>query len=261
VDVIALPESILPTLALEDPRVLDELARWAQGSRAALIFGTFTRRNGGLFNSAVVLDPEGAVTGVYDKVQLVPFSTEYFPGVGVLRALGLERWLPIGRLGVLTPGSALRPLELRLEAGSDGTERRVRVGTPICFESVFGRIARALVRNGAELLVVVTNDAWFGRSWALEQHFAEAVIRAVETGRYVVQVANTGISGVVDPRGRVLLSTRKDERTARVGAVRPSSAETLYVRWGDWVVALGGAIVVGLGLRAAAAGAVRRGSR
>jgi len=231
VDVIALPESILPTLALEDPRVLDELARWAQGSRAALIFGTFTRRNGGLFNSAVVLDPEGAVTGVYDKVQLVPFSTEYFPGVGVLRALGLERWLPIGRLGVLTPGSALRPLELRLEAGSDGTERRVRVGTPICFESVFGRIARALVRNGAELLVVVTNDAWFGRSWALEQHFAEAVIRAVETGR------------------------------ARVGAVRPSSAETLYVRWGDWVVALGGAIVVGLGLRAAAAGAVRRGSR
>ncbi len=256
VDVIALPESILPTLALEDPRVLDALTRWAQAHQAALIFGTFTRRDGGLFNSAVALDPEGAVTGVYDKVQLVPFSTEYFPGVGVLRALGLERWLPVGRLGVLTPGAGFQPLTLRVQSG-----RTVRVGTPICFESVFGRIARALVRNGAELLVVVTNDAWFGRSWALEQHFAEAVIRAVETGRYVVQVANTGISGVVDPRGRVVLRTRKDERTARVGAVRPSSAETLYVRWGDWVVALCGAIVVGLGLRAAAAGAARRGSR
>jgi apolipoprotein N-acyltransferase len=250
VDLVILPESMLPTFVLDDPGVLDQLRAWAQQQKSAMLFGTFTQRGRQSFNSAVGLSPQGSVEGVYSKVQLVPFSTEYFPGIGLLKQLGVERWLPIGRLGTLTPGSGFTPLTVPVSLGEDQERemRAVKVATPICFESIFARISQAFVREGAQLLVTITNDAWFGRSWALPQHFAKGVFRAVEAGRYFIQAANTGISGIIDPRGQILKRTQIEKRTVLVGTVRLLDSSTIYASLGDWLIYVSALILLGVGL-------------
>ena len=235
VELTILPESILPTFVLEDERVRGPLTSWAQANDSTLLFGTYRREPGDarVYNSAALLSPSGTTVGTYDKIQLVPFSTEYFPGIALLDQLGVTQWLPIGRLGALTPGTDFEPLKSPLGA----------IATPICFESIFSRISRAFVLRGAELIVTVTNDAWFKDTWALPQHFVKGVYRAVETGRYFVQAANTGISGIIDPQGRIVARTQIEERTALLGAVRLLHERTLYTRYGDWFVYFLGLIV------------------
>ena len=224
-----LPESILPTYVLEDSDVRDELTDWAQRHDQTLLFGTYSRSEGATYNSSVAVSPNGTVGDSYHKHHLVPFSTEYFPGKPLLRRLGLFKLIPVGdRLGLIDPGQGHRPLQTDLG----------RVATPICFESIFPRITRTFARNGAELIVVVTNDAWFKTSWALPQHFSKAVFRAVETGRDVVQAANSGISGIVDAHGRIQIRSTINERTVLEGTVRSHDRETLYTRWGDWWIGL-----------------------
>jgi apolipoprotein N-acyltransferase len=131
-----------------------------------------------------------------------------------------------------------------VEAVSDfsaGTEPVVfdvngaRISVSICYESVMPWLSRAYVSRGSELLATITNDAWFGDSSAPFQHFEQGAIRAVEEGRYVVRAANTGISGVVDPYGRVELTTRLFETDARVVDVRLLDDRTVYSHIGDVV--------------------------
>ncbi len=140
-------------------------------------------------NSLLVFSPKGELKGIYDKEHLVPFG-EYVP---------LEKYLPWLRnlavaSGRYSPGKGPGVVKA---AG-------VKWGVLICFENVFPELARKRIKEGAELLLVITNDAWFGDSAALPQHFYQSVLRAVETRRYVIQVANTGLSGVIDPYGRIL---------------------------------------------------------
>ena len=228
-DLTVLPESILPTYVLEDSDVRDELTDWAQRHDQTLLFGTYRRSEGTTYNSSVAVSPDGTLGDIYDKHHLVPFSTEYFPGKPLLRRLGTFKLIPVGdRLGLIDPGRGHRPLQTEMG----------RVATPICFESIFPRIIRTFARNGAELIVVVTNDAWFKTSWALPQHFSKAVFRAVETRLDVVQAANSGISGIVDGHGRIQIRSTIDERTVLGGTVRSHDRETLYTRWGDWWIGL-----------------------
>jgi len=132
-----------------------------------------------------------------------------------------------------------------VEAVSDftpGTEPVVfdvdgrRVSVAICYESIAPWISRAFVRRGSQLLATITNDAWFGRSSAAYQHFEQGAIRAVEEGRYVVRAANTGISGAVDPYGRVLMRTDLFVPAAVTADVRLLSGRTWYNQLGDIVV-------------------------
>jgi apolipoprotein N-acyltransferase len=228
-DLTILPESILPTYVLDDADVLAQLTDWAQEHDQTLLFGTYRRAEGATHNSSVAVSPEGNVADAYDKNHLVPFSTEYFPGKPLLRRAGLFDLIPVGdRLGLIDPGQAHRSLKTDLG----------RIATPICFESIFPRIGRTFARNGAELIVIVTNDAWFKTSWALPQHFAKAVFRAVETRRDVVQAANSGVSGIVDAQGRIQARSGINERTVLGGTVRTRDRETLYTRWGDWWIGL-----------------------
>jgi apolipoprotein N-acyltransferase len=143
-------------------------------------------------------------------------------------------------------------------AGTDPTVFDVggrRLSVAICYESVYPAVSRAFVARGAELLVTITNDAWFGRSSAAYQHFEQGVLRAVEEGRYFVRAANTGISGAADPYGRVMVRTELFVPTVEAADVRLISTRTVYSRVGDVVV------WVSLGLVAAlvATGARRRG--
>ena len=228
-DLTILPESILPTYVLDDSDVRAQLTDWAQEHNQTLLFGTYRRSQGATYNSSVAVSPDGSVVDTYDKNHLVPFSTEYFPGKPLLRRVGLFELIPVGsRLGLIDPGHGHRAL--RTDMG--------HIGTPICFESIFARIGRTFARNGAELIVIVTNDAWFKTSWALPQHFAKAVFRAVETRRDAVQAANSGVSGIIDAHGRIQARSEINERTVLEGTVRTHDRETLYTRWGDWWIGL-----------------------
>jgi apolipoprotein N-acyltransferase len=111
-----------------------------------------------------------------------------------------------------------------------------RLSTAICYEVVYPDLIRQGVLNGSALLTTITNDAWFGRSSAPWQHFAMAAMRAVEQGRYLVRAANTGISGVVDPYGRVQFASALFVEGAWTADVRLIESKTFYGQTGDWVV-------------------------
>jgi apolipoprotein N-acyltransferase len=141
------------------------------------------------YNSAVLMQPEDRPEATYFKSHLVPFG-EYVP---------LRRYLPfiaplVEAAGHFTPGRIEEPL----------VTGRIRAGVLVCFESIFGELGRRWVDAGANVLVNVTNDAWYGRSSAPHQSWAMTIFRAVETRRSLVRSANTGISGFVDPLGRVV---------------------------------------------------------
>jgi apolipoprotein N-acyltransferase len=107
------------------------------------------------------------------------------------------------------------------------------ISTAICYEIVFPALVRESVLRGSELLTTITNDAWYGRSSAPFQHFLQASMRAIEQGRYLARAANTGISGFVDPYGRVLQQSEIFERTMMVADVRMLQTATIYGRIGD----------------------------
>jgi apolipoprotein N-acyltransferase len=109
------------------------------------------------------------------------------------------------------------------------------ISTAICYEVTYPALAREAVRQGSEMLTTITNDAWYGESSAAFQHFELAAMRAIEQGRYLARAANTGISGIVDPYGRVLVRTELFETAAVVGEAKFVQARTVYARIGDLV--------------------------
>ncbi len=222
---------------------------WGHGKRAGAreddgdgtVAGDRVTARRPLFNSAFLVTPGERLADAprYDKRRLVPF-VERTPFVEPRR---LE-WLtgPLDRFGRLRPGepSPLIPLD-----------DDIAVGTLICFESIFGDLARDDRRRGADFIVNMTNDAWFGRNpwWgrttALWQHPAHLVLRAIETRTGAARAANTGISMFVDPVGRVYGRTELSTPATQVATVYTTDAVTLFVRWGDWLGAgAAGAAVV-----------------
>jgi apolipoprotein N-acyltransferase len=109
------------------------------------------------------------------------------------------------------------------------------ISTAICYEVTYPWLAREAVRQGSELLTTITNDAWYGESSAAFQHFEMAAMRAIEQGRYLARAANTGISGIIDPYGRVLVRTELFETAAVVAEARFVQQKTLYASIGDTV--------------------------
>lgn len=189
-----------------------------------------------------VLYQEGRVLAHYDKVRLVPFG-ERFPFREVLggayafffRAFGL------GELGDRTPGEGFVPLG--------------PYGTMICYESVFPSAARALVRQGAEVLVLLTNDAWYGPSFGGAQHFALGRLRAVETGRWLLRAGNDGITASIDPYGRVVAQIPPHREGYLLAPFALRQGLTPYARLGDWAVGLAlTLLLLGLILRVRAPG-------
>jgi apolipoprotein N-acyltransferase len=108
-----------------------------------------------------------------------------------------------------------------------------QISTAICYEIIYPRLIRSFVRRGSQLLTTITNDAWYGRSAAPHQHFQQAAMRAIEQGRYLVRAANTGISGVVDPYGRVVARSALFETAVLTEDVRLLTGLTFYGRTGD----------------------------
>ena len=248
-DLILWPETALP-FRFDSPsrqRLRQVVTNLAREAGAPLLVGSLGSHsptgNPGLYNRSFLIDGRGEIRGAADKVHLVPFG-EYLPFPWLFAYMqGL-----IAESGAFTAGDAHTVLSLP----GMGT----RLGVFICYESIFPEITRSLVRDGADLLVNTTNDAWFGTTAAPHQHLAMVVLRAVEAGRTILRAANTGISGAIEPDGRIVRATGLFETTVLEISARPSDELTTYARYGDLVFPFSGLL-----LAMAAALAWRRRSR
>jgi apolipoprotein N-acyltransferase len=192
-------------------------------------------REFGSTNSALYFTPDGRLTYKYDKIHRVPYG-EYIPFRKYLPAFLIDM-VDMGR--DLTPGINRTPLEL-----PDG----LKVSTAVCYEGVFGYLTRDFARRGAKVLLVISNDAWYPRSSEPEQHLANAVMRAVETGLPMVRCGNNGGSGLVRPDGSLTGFLDVPGEPGRVeikrgrafGIVETKYCSTpqltFYVRYGEWLI-------------------------
>jgi len=219
------PESSTPFYFGEarDRAASDLLRALAKRTQVPLLFGSDQIDDGvptRYYNSAFLLREDGSTGGVYRKMHLVPFG----------------EYVPFKRL--LFFASPLVEAVSDFSAGEEPVLLPVGghlISTAICYEIVYPNLVRQFVLGGSELLTTITNDAWFGTTSAPYQHFAQASMRAIEGGRYLVRSANTGISGIVDPYGRILARTAIDEPAVLVGDARYLQTTTLYTRVGDVV--------------------------
>ncbi len=225
--VVIMPENP-SSLALErDPEYRKLMAGLAAGSRATLIFnGIHGIGADGYGNAVFCMDSTGAVRSVYDKIRLVPFA-EHVPFRSVFFFAGAMSQ----EISNFTPG------ERHVLHLVDGAP----VGVFICYEAIFPEEPRAFTALGAQWLVNITNDAWFGPTAAPWQHFQNILARAVENRRWIVRVANTGFSCIVDPLGRVREAVPPFERGVLRGEIRALTGQSAYVVIGDlfaWACAL-----------------------
>lgn len=209
-DLLLWPETAVPLYAQDPGPERRELEALSRELGIHLVFGApaYERRGAAVEyrNGVFLLDPQGRPAGRYDKVQLVPFG-EYVP---------LGRYLPfvkklVAGAGDFTPGPAAAPLPP--QPGLPG------LGALVCFEVIFPHLASRLAARGAQVLAVVTNDGWFGRTPGPHQHLAFAAWRAAETGLPLLRAANTGVSAAFDARGRLLGATQLQTRGALVAAL------------------------------------------
>ncbi len=215
------PESATPFFFEEEPTGRDRIRAAARDLDQWMLFGSDQiewATPPRYYNAAFLMSPDGERREVYRKVRLVPFG-EYVP----LRRLLFFVAPLVESVAGFTPGTSVVPLRI-----GDHT-----ITTAICYEVVYPHLAREAVLAGSELLTTITNDAWYGTSSAPFQHFEQARLRAVEQGRWLARAANTGISGIVDPYGRVVVQTTLFERRVLVGDVRLRTGRTIYATIGD----------------------------
>ncbi len=224
-DLIVWPESALPGLRGNFDAFIAGLAGEARANNSDVVFGVpvLDRESLELFNSVFVVG-QGKGNGemVYYKRHLVPFG-EYLPLDALLRPVTEALGLPVADFN---PGPGVQPL---LEAGG------LRLGVSVCYEIAFGNeIVKALPE--ADVLVTISNDAWFGTSIGPYQHMQMARARAVETGRYLLRATNTGITAIVAPDGAIQSRAPQFQVQVLEGAIFPMEGMTLYARTGDSVV-------------------------
>lgn len=220
VDILFWPESVAQwwvpadaTSLAEDQNPFPSLSRY-------LVFGGLAYDDSrSRYNSAFLIDADARVLGRYDKQVLLPFG-EYLPGASIFPSIA--RLSP--QTGSFSPGIRSRTLDV---------PGMLRVAPLICYEDVPAGIARDMTQRGAEALLTIFNDAWFGPSVAPYQHEALALWRAVENRRYLLRVGNAGVTGIIDPFGRVVERLGMFTEGTLVSEIRPLRMDTFYTRWGD----------------------------
>jgi apolipoprotein N-acyltransferase len=219
--VVVWPESTVPLTYF----TTDFYRDWIEAVSAAhdldIILGSVAedpREPENVWNSAYLVH-RGETIARYDKIKLVPFG-EYVP----LRKMLFFAEKLVRAVGTFQFGTNEDPLRGRFSYGS-----------AICYEVTFPQIVSAQVRNGATVLVTITNDAWFGDSSAPRQHLDAARLRAVESRRWMIRSATTGISAIVDPAGRLTASQPLDTAGILVEEIGSRAGLTPYLKWGDWL--------------------------
>ncbi len=227
---VILPESPMNFAYNDDREFQQFIGDFARKNNVSVLFNSAEPDFGTTkyFNSAVMVGPDGNEAAQYDKIYLLPF------GEAVPRPL--EGILP-GFVGNFAYGREYDTLPV---GGA-------KAGVMICFESHFGALSREYVRNGADVLIEMTNDGYLGPTPVLRQHLANAVFRAVETNRPVLRVTNVGVTAYINERGEVLDEAPTYQEATRVWSVAKSDgSQTFYVKYGDWFAWL--CVIVTLGL-------------
>ncbi len=230
---VVFPESPMMFEYGRDADLREFLRRFAERNRTAVLINSAEASDDGkqILNSAVMINDSGAKIGQYDKIFLLPFG-EYIPFPEPVAS-----WMPA------FVGNFKKGTEYDLLPVGDA-----KAGIMICFESHFGGLSAEYARDGADLLIEMTNDGYLGRTPVLRQHLANAVFRAVETGRPVIRVTNVGITGYIDPNGYVSDSPEPYSQAARSWSVngRSVSGVSFYSRFGDLFAIVLSVVTVGL---------------
>lgn len=223
-DLIIWPEASSPVVVEEEPAFFERIKDFVRELKRPLLLGAVTFKENQYYNSALFLSGEGKLLNQYDKLHLVPFG-EYIP----LRKIFsfLETVVPIGDLAFGRDYTVF-------------THSAIKFSVLICFEDIFPELAPEFVKNGAQLLLNITNDAWFGRTSSAYQHFSASVFRAVENRVYLVRCANTGVSGFIAPSGKIIaLVQDKNGKEIFIDGYRteeiaiPKRHLSFYTRYGD----------------------------
>jgi len=186
-DLVIWPEASVPGIFGQDDHEYAQVFSLAKEQNINLLVGAVSQFNQNYFNSALLVNKAGQLTAIYNKLHLVPFG-EFIPFKKTFPFL--ETIAPIGDI----------------TAGDNYTifKQPAEFGVLICFEDLFPELSRRFIKNGAKFLINITNDAWYKEGSAPYQHFAASVFRAIENHVYLARAANTGISGFIDPCGRIL---------------------------------------------------------
>jgi len=225
------PESPMNFAYGNDSQLRELLVRFATANQTAVLFNSQEAApNDGIYNSAVMVNQQGSLIAQYDKIRLMPFG-EYVP---------LPRWVPgasmVGAIvGDFTPGTKYTLMNVG----------DIRAGVFICIESAYPSIARSFTRDGADVLINISNDGYLGPTAVMRQHLANVVFRAVENGRPILRVTNSGITAYITPEGEVKDATQSFQTALRVWRIgRNESVSTFYSRRGDLFVGFGTAISI-----------------
>jgi apolipoprotein N-acyltransferase len=219
---IVWPEVPAPFVYDADRDFREQMRALARQARTVFLFGTVTHTpSGAPLNSAVMLDAGGGYLGRYDKIFLVPFGEFVPPLFGFVNRITQEA-------GDFAPGEKV--VVFRAEGR--------RVGTFICYEAVFPHLVRQFAAEGAEVFVNISNDGYFGRSSAQEQHLKIVRMRATENRRWVLRATNNGITASIDPAGRVVERLPANHAATMQATYYRVSEQTVYTRYGDWFVLL-----------------------
>ena len=225
-ELIVWPENPAPFYST-DPLFREAVSNVAHQSKAWALVGSIGIRNASatpdhpteIYNSASLVSPDGEWVSRYDKVHLVPFG-EYVPFKQIFSfAGGLTK-----EVGDFSRGTSRAPLD------AGGT----KLGVFICYESIFPDDIRQFANNGAQVLVNISNDGWYGDSGAYAQHLKQSRMRAVENNRWLLLDTNTGLTAAIDPNGRIVASAPRKTRTTLRAPYTLSNATTFYTRHGDW---------------------------
>lgn len=229
-EIVLLPESVVPYVLEEGDTISSFLSKISDDSDVTLLVGAFSQKEGSEYNSILVFEPDGKMNDtVYSKRRLVPFG-EFLPLEGIIKV-------------IIPPLAEINAFSSEFTAGTDSPvvqTEKAGLGCLICFDSIYENLARESVRDGAEIIMLSTNDSWFYDSAALEMHNNQARLRAIETRRSVVRAANTGISSVITPTGKVLDSIGALKKGLIVEDVEINDGLTLYTRTGNVFVVLCG---------------------
>ncbi|HMV47093.1 MAG TPA: apolipoprotein N-acyltransferase [Blastocatellia bacterium] len=267
VDIVVWAESPLAMFYETDSTVRDRLDTLARETGSYFIVNTVTRDDWKYFNSIHTLSPRANPNAKplkrYDKIRLVPFG-EYVPMAAVLNSIvksfatsgvggftaGTEKVVNVLRLDTQRAGLVSSD-DPKAAGGIERTTTYARVGSFICYEAAYPDLVRGFVRNGAALLVNVSNDAWFGNTAGARQHLAHARMRAIENDRDLVRVTNSGISALVTADGQVIDPLPSFNAGTQVWQAQLRRGLTVYARYGDWLAVcclIFSGLVVGLAL-------------
>lgn len=222
VKLVIFPETAMPFSFNEHNDGTKTVSKFARKNDVTILTGICTYEEEKIFNSAVAFYPDGTFSEAYSKRILVPFGEKIWFYDTLLKIMPDV----FGEMSTFTEGTS--PLPIETEIG--------KIGVVICYESIYPRIARSTVRNDAEIISIISNDSWFGKSNAMYQHHNHAILRAVENNRYVLRVSSTGVTSVISPTGQITDYAELFKEETLKAYVTTIKKRSLYSIIGDIII-------------------------